>query len=130
MAVLNPTSLPAPVQAYFSQAMLAIKVPNLIFNVTAEAIEMPANAGTKLRRRRYSTPDPAITPLGPSAVTPPPANITVTDIDADIQFYGNYVFVSDQITLQNQDPKRYGIYKSFLIDLEAYGESYGDRAQA
>lgn len=34
-------------------------------------------------------------------------------------------------TLINEDPKQqYGVYKSSLIDLEAYGVSYGDRAQA
>lgn len=41
-----------------------------------------------------------------------------------------YVAINQQVSLQNQDPKKYGVYKSFLIDLEAYGKSYGDRAQA
>lgn len=102
--MLNPTNLPAPVQAFFSQAMLAIQVPNLIFNECAEKIAMEANQGLILRRRRYETPQPAITPLGPTGVTPPPANINIVDVDAKIQFYGNYVFVTDQVTLQNQDP--------------------------
>lgn len=34
-----------------------------------------------------------------------------------------YVAINQQVTLQNQDPKRYGVYKSSLIDLEAYGVS-------
>jgi hypothetical protein len=41
-----------------------------------------------------------------------------------------YVAINQQVTLQNQDPKMNGVGKSFLIDLEAYGISYGDRAQA
>jgi len=37
------------------------------------------------------------------------------------------VILTDQVTIQNQDPRMNGVVKSFLIDLEAYGESYGDR---
>ena len=31
-----------------------------------------------------------------------------------------YVAINQQVTLQNQDPKMDGVYKSSLIDLEAY----------
>lgn len=55
-------------------------------------------------------------------------------IDARMDFYGQYIRINEQVTLQNQDPIcnkiQHGVYKSFLIDLEAYGDSYGDRAQA
>lgn len=43
-------------------------------------------------------------PLGNSGVTPPPQNLTAVDIDAQIQFYGTYVQINEQVTLQNQDP--------------------------
>ncbi len=62
-------------------------------------------------------------PLGNSGVTPPPQNLTAVDIDAKISFYGTYVTLNEQVTLQNQDPKVYGVYKLSLIDLEAYGIS-------
>ena len=58
-------------------------------------------------------------PLGNSGVTPPAQNLTAVDIDAKISFYGTYVQLNEQVTLQNQDPKMYGVYKSSLIDLEA-----------
>jgi hypothetical protein len=57
-------------------------------------------------------------PLGNSGVTPPPQNLTAVDIDAKISFYGTYVTLNEQVTLQNQDPKKYGVYKFSLIDLE------------
>jgi N4-gp56 family major capsid protein len=43
-------------------------------------------------------------PLGNSGVTPPPQNLTAVDIDAKISFYGTFVQINEQVTLQNQDP--------------------------
>jgi len=40
-----------------------------------------------------------------------------------MSFYGQFVAINQQVTLQNQDPKTYGVVKPFLIDLEAYGIS-------
>ena len=41
-----------------------------------------------------------------------------------------YVLLNEQVTLQSQDPVKYNAgLKPSLIDLEAYGESYGDRGQ-
>lgn len=80
---------------------------------------MPRNGGTTLRMRRYNPLNTAMVPLGNSGVTPPPQNLTAVDIDAKISFYGTYVTLNEQVTLQNQDPKQYGVFKSFLIDLEA-----------
>src|SRR5260370_40502406 len=34
----------------------------------------------------------------------PPQNLTAVDIDAKISFYGTYVQINEQVTLQNQDP--------------------------
>jgi len=42
--------------------------------------------------------------LGNSGITPPPQNLTAVDIDAKISFYGTYVVLNEQVTLQNQDP--------------------------
>lgn len=102
----------------------------MIHKIPAMRKQMPRNGGTTLRMRRYNPLNTAMVPLGNSGVTPPPQNLTAVDIDAKISFYGTYVQLNEQVTLQNQDPKQYGVSKSSLIDLEAYGVSYGDRAQA
>ena len=61
-------------------------------------------------------------PLGPSGATPPATPLTRVDIDATMSFYGLYVALNQQVTLQNQDPIRNkiqnGVLKSFLMDLE------------
>ena len=73
------------------------KIPALLKN-------MPRNGGTTLRMRRYNPLATALVPLGNSGVTPPAQNLTAVDIDAKISFYGTYVILNEQVTLQNQDP--------------------------
>ncbi len=65
---------------------------------------MPRNCGTTLRMKRYNPLNTAMVPLGNSGVTPPAQNLTAIDIDAQISFYGTYVILNEQVTLQNQDP--------------------------
>lgn len=65
---------------------------------------MPRNGGTTLRMRRYNPLATAMVPLGNSGVTPPAQNLTAVDIDAKLSFYGTYVILNEQVTLQNQDP--------------------------
>ena len=66
--------------------------------------QMPRNGGTTLRMRRYNPLNTAMVPLGNSGVTPPAQNLTAVDIDAQMSFYGQYVIINEQVTLQNQDP--------------------------
>jgi len=90
----------------------------MIHNIAAMKKVMPRNGGTTLRMRRYNPLDTAMVPLGNSGVTPPAQNLTAVDIDAKISFYGTYVLLNEQVTLQNQDPKKNGVVKLSLIDLE------------
>ena len=121
MAVTTTSSLPAPVQQSFSYKLLSVRVPNMIHNIAAMKKNMPRNGGTTIRFRRYNPLNTAMVPLGNSGVTPPPQNLTAIDIDAKMSFYGTYVILNEQVTLQNQDPKMNGVYKLSLIDLETYG---------
>ena len=98
------TVLPAPVQQSFSYKLLAVPVPNMIHNIPAMLKHMPRNGGTTLRMRRYNPLDTATVPLGNSGVTPPPQQLTAVNIDAEIDFYGTYIILNEQVTLQNQDP--------------------------
>ena len=105
MAGITTTStLPAPVQQTFSYKLLSVPVPSMIHKIAAMKKEMPRNGGTTLRMRRYNPLNTAMVPLGNSGVTPPPQNLTAIDIDAKLSFYGTYVQINEQVTLQNQDP--------------------------
>jgi N4-gp56 family major capsid protein len=46
----------------------------------------------------------ALVPLGNSGQTPPAQQLTAIDIDSVISFYGTYVLLNEQVTLQAQDP--------------------------
>lgn len=119
MPITTTTLLPAPVQQSFSYKLLSVPVPNMIHKVPAMKKTMPANGGTTLRMRRYNPLATAMVPLGNTGVTPPAQVLTAVDIDATIGFYGSYVVLNEQVTLQSQDPKMNGVYKLLLIDLEA-----------
>lgn len=156
MTITTSTVLPAPVQQSFSYKLLSVPTPRFIHNIPAMLFMMPRNGGRILRMRRYNPLSTATVPLGNSGITPPAQQLTAIDIDAQMDFYGTYIILNEQVTLQNQDPvlneavERLGVSlrqsedeltrdmlaklcgqdKPFLIDLEAYGESYGNRAQA
>jgi N4-gp56 family major capsid protein len=104
MAITTTSLLPAPVQQSFNHKLLSVPVPNMIHKVPATKYQMPRNGGTTLRMRRYNPLSTAMVPLGNSGVTPPAQTLTAVDIDATMSFYGTYVQINEQVTLQNQDP--------------------------
>jgi N4-gp56 family major capsid protein len=104
MTITTTTDLPAPVQLSFSFKLLAVPVPDFINNIPAMRKTMPANGGTTIRYRRYNPLKSSIVPLGNSGVTPPAQEMSAVNIDAQMSFYGQYVALEEQVTLQNQDP--------------------------
>lgn len=104
MSVTTTSVLPAPVQQSFSMKLLSVPVPYMIHKIPADLKAMPRNGGTTLRMRRYNPLATAPVPLGNSGVTPPPQTLTAVNIDAQMDFYGTYILLNEQVTLQNQDP--------------------------
>jgi N4-gp56 family major capsid protein len=76
----------------------------MIHKIPAMKKTMPRDGGTTLRMRRYNPLSTAMVPLGNSGVTPPAQQLTAVDIDAKISFYGTYLILNEQVTLQSQDP--------------------------
>lgn len=120
MAVTTSSVLPAPVQQSFSYKLLSVPVPNMIHKIPAMKKNMPRNGGTTLRMRRYNALNTALVPLGNSGVTPPAQQLSAVDIDAKIDFYGTYVQLNEQVTLQNQDPSQLQVQKGIQMDLTLY----------
>src|SRR5271157_3314412 len=104
MSITTTSVLPAPVQQTFSFKLLSVPVPYMIHKIPADLKAMPRNGGIALRMRRYNPLNVAMVPLGNSGITPPPQQLTAVDIDAKISFYGTYVMINEQVTLQSQDP--------------------------
>jgi N4-gp56 family major capsid protein len=104
MAITTTSVLPPPVQQSFDYKILSVPTPYLIHSIPAMKKNMPANGGTTLRMRRHNPLNTATVPLGNTGVTPPAQTLTAVDIDAQIDFYGTYVLINEQVTLQSQDP--------------------------
>jgi len=103
---MNTTTsvLPAPVQQSFGYKLLAVPTPYMIHKIPAMLQQMPRNGGTTLRLRRYNPLNTATVPLGNSGIHPPAQQLTAVNIDAQMDFYGTYLYINEQVTLQNQDP--------------------------
>jgi N4-gp56 family major capsid protein len=104
MPITTTTVLPAPVQQSFSYKLLSVPVPNMIHKIPSVKKTMPRNGGTTLRMRRYNPLATAVVPLGNTGITPPSQQLTAVDIDAQLSFYGTWVELNEQVTLQSQDP--------------------------
>ena len=104
MAITTTTVLSAPVQQSFSYKLLSVAVPNMIHKIPAMLKTMPKNGGNTLVIRRYNPLSTAMVPLGNTGVTPPGQLLTAVDIEAKISFYGTFVQINEQVTLQSQCP--------------------------
>lgn len=104
MSIVTTSVLPAPVQVTFDYKLLAIATPNFIHTLPSTQRAMPRNGGKKIRMSRFNRLAPALVPLGNSGVTPAGQSLSAINIDAEIQFYGTFVEVNDQVTLTNQCP--------------------------
>ena len=122
MAITTTSTLPSPVQQSFSYKLLSVPVPHMIHKIPAMLKNMPRNGGTTLRMRRYNPLAVAMVPLGNTGVTPPAQNLTAVDIDAQISFYGTYVILNEQVTLQNQDPVLNEAAARLGVSLKCVGE--------
>jgi N4-gp56 family major capsid protein len=103
MAIVTTSSLSAPILQSFCAKLLSVPTPHFIMNTCALERTMPSKGGTTLRLRRYNDLQAALVPLGNSGVRPPGQMLTAVDIDCKIGFYGTYVQLNEQCTLQSQD---------------------------
>lgn len=116
MTITTTSVLPAPVQQSFSYKLLAVPVPYMIHNIAAMPKMMPRNGGTTLRMRRYDPLPTATVPLGNSGISPPATPLTAVNIDAQIDFYGQYVVLNEQV-------EEVACYKSSVKTMESLREA-------
>ena len=104
MAGITTTStLSAPVQQTLMSRMLSVKQPELIHNIAAMKERLPMHGGTTARFRRYTKLPVNLVPLGNTGATPPPSDLTAVNIDAQMSFYGGWIYLNEQVQLQAQD---------------------------
>jgi len=101
---VTTSTLTAAVAQSFAMKLLSVPTPYNIHKIPADFQQMPKNGGTTLRQRRYNALPTSTVPLGNSGINPPPTPLTAVDIDAKMSFYGQYIILNEQVTLQAKDP--------------------------
>ena len=102
MANTTLTQLPANIQGYYDKRLLMRSEDRLVHDRYAQMRTLPKNSGTRTNFRRYSNLAPATTPLT-EGVTPTGSQLAVTDINATVQQYGDFITLTDQVDMHGLD---------------------------
>ena len=102
MALNTRASLPNAVRDYYDRVLLTTAYPCLIHTRFAQQRTMPLNSGDTIIFRRYNQLATVPVPLV-DGITPPGALLSAQDVKARVQFYGNYVMITNEVELTAED---------------------------
>jgi len=103
MANVTTTAvLPPAVREYYDRLLLMTAYPPLVHTKFAQKRVLPKKMGDRIVFRRYSRLSTVPVPLQ-DGVTPPGAALSATDIQAQVDFYGNFVTITNQVELTVED---------------------------
>lgn len=94
--------LPPAVREYYDRLLLMTAYPMLIHGRFAQKRMLPSKEGDTIVFRRYARLSTVPVPLV-DGVTPPGAPLSVTDLQARVSFYGNFVTLTNQVQLTVED---------------------------
>ncbi len=102
MATTTISTLPPGVQAFYDRNLLARAQPAEVHGRFGQQRPIPLRNGNQIKFRRYSQLAVASVPLT-EGVTPSGSSLTVTDLTSTLAQYGDYVTLSDMVSMTNQD---------------------------
>lgn len=102
MTITTVSVLPPAVRDYYDRLLLMTAYPTLIHTKFAQKRILPEKMGNRIVFRRYARLDTVPIPLV-DGITPPGAPLSVTDIKAQVDFYGNFVTLTNQVELTVED---------------------------
>ena len=89
---------------FYDRTLLERVIPLFIHGMFAQVRNLPMKAGTnRIRFRRYSNLAAATTPLS-EGVTPAGKQLAITNVEADVSQYGDFVTVTDVVSYESKDP--------------------------
>lgn len=94
--------LPPAVREYYDRLLLMTAYPQLIHTKFAQKRVLPEKSGDTIVFRRYARLSTVPIPLQ-DGITPPGAPLSATDIKARVDFYGNFVTITNQVELTVED---------------------------
>lgn len=102
MAITTVSVLPPAVRDYYDRLLLMTAYPTLIHTKFAQRRMLPRKMGDTVVMRRYNRLATVPVPLV-DGITPPGTQLSATDIKARVDFYGNFVTITNQVELTVED---------------------------
>ena len=103
MPTTTLTQVPPGVQAFYDRNLLARAQPAEVHGRFGQKRPIAQRNGNQIKFRRYSQLAVASTPLT-EGVTPTGSSLAVTDMTATLAQYGDFITLSDMVSMTNQDP--------------------------
>ncbi len=104
MPITNRSAIPREVSNFYDRTLLLRVIPRFIHMRWAQMRDIPRNGGTNtIKFRRYHNLSASMTPLS-EGITPVGSALSVTDITATVQQYGDYVTGTDVVQYETEDP--------------------------
>lgn len=100
---MNTGNSRTSIQDFYDRTALSKALPLLTFRRFGQKRPIPQNNGKVIRFVRWGRLSPALTPLT-EGITPNGSKLTYSDITATLQQYGDWVPVTDQVTMLSIDP--------------------------
>lgn len=116
--MLTTTTDVAAVNAFYDRDLLERAVPFFVHTRFAQVRDIPMNSSGIIKFRKYNSLTAATTPLI-EGVTPAGSKLSITDSSATAQQYGDFVTLTDRLTMEIEDAVR-------LEANEILGEQAGD----
>jgi len=113
------TEISAENGSFYNRTLLERAIPAFLHTQFAQIRDIPGNSGTDtMKFRKYGSLSAQTTPLV-EGVTPTGKQLSITDITVQIQYYGDYVTITDKVLLETVDP--------ILVETaDILGEQVGD----
>lgn len=96
-------TIPHAIQHYYDRVLLERAVPYLVHTNFGQTKDIPAGMSHTIKFRKYGALSASTTPLT-EGETPAGNTPTVTDITADVKWYGDYIIYTDVVTIESPDP--------------------------
>ena len=93
------------VNSFYNRDLLFRAQPYLVHNKFGMVKDIPQGNSDVIKFRRYGNLTAATTPLV-EGVTPVGSQLSKTDISATVQQYGDFLMLSDKLTMETEDPVR------------------------
>jgi N4-gp56 family major capsid protein len=104
MANTTRTEIPVENTEFYSRELLERALPALVHNRWAQVRDIPAGGGTDtIKFRKYSSLATNTTALS-EGVTPSGKQLSVTDVTAQVLYYGDFVTITDKVNYETKDP--------------------------